>query len=82
MKSMYRPSLSLKSLTPLQRWPLSGQPTHRFSRPLLQTTESSPDGLSANVDREGDRVVIQGDVRDLDLIEEIGIAAMKRGGGR
>lgn len=36
-------------------------------------------GQCVNV-REGDRVVIQGDVRDLDLVEEMVIAVVKRGG--
>ena len=35
-------------------------------------------GQSANV-KEGDRVVLRGDVRDLDLIEEIALAVWKRG---
>src|SRR5260221_7407826 len=36
-------------------------------------------GQSANV-KEGDRVVVRGDIRDIDLVEEVVLAVWKHGG--
>ncbi len=48
-------------------------------KPDLKATAEKIVGQVANV-KEGDRVVLVGDVRDLDLIEEMALAVWRRGG--
>ena len=51
---------------------------HAAEKPDYKAIAERIVGQSANV-KEGDRVVITGDVRDLDLIEEVALAVWKRG---
>lgn len=51
---------------------------HAAAPPDFKTIADRVVGQSLNI-RQGDRVVLRGDARDLDLIEELGIATLKRG---
>lgn len=48
-------------------------------KPDYKTIAERIVGQSANV-KEGDRVVLRGEIRDLDLLEELGLAVWRRGG--
>ena len=51
---------------------------HAADKPDYKAVAERIVGQSANV-KEGDRVVVQGDVRDIELIEEVALAVWKRG---